>query len=214
MKKRNWTEAELVRAFDLTPKFNEFDVLMQWLNCEEQPIDADKQVLFAKIIQELNENVEHWNEEELKMNFISILLNIFVEYKSHRYRTYYEREIKAKVDGIDMNIKTDFMIAKGIFDLAENPYLCFHEYKRTNKNASEPSAQVLEAMLIAQVLNNNPKPVYGVYLVGRFWYFMAMDSQRHYGISKPYIATEKDQLLQIIGILRKFKYILETELLD
>jgi translation elongation factor P/translation initiation factor 5A len=50
--------------------------------------------------------------------------------------------------------------------------------------------------------------------MGRFWYFMLMDSTRTYSISKPYITTEKDQLLQIIAILRHFKIILERDLLD
>jgi hypothetical protein len=38
--------------------------------------------------------------------------------------------------------------------------------------------------------------------------------QRTYCISKSYDCTEADDLMQIIAILRKFKEILETRLLD
>jgi hypothetical protein len=214
MKKQKYSEAELVRAFGLhkIQENNPMPILNDWLGATTI-LQANEAQMLDKMLENIIKNIDFWNEEELKMKFISMILNLFVDYDHDNYQVYYERTIKARVENIDLSVKTDLMIAKGIFDLPENPYLCFHEYKR-KKNADDPSGQVLEAMLIAQKINNNNKPVYGLYIMGRFWYFMAMDSQRNYGISKPYVATEKDQLLQIIAILRKFKYIVETELLD
>jgi hypothetical protein len=72
---------------------------------------------------------------------------------------------------------------------------------------------VLEAMLIAQALNQNAKPIYGAYVIGKFWNFLIL-KDKSYFISKSYDCTEKEELMTIIAVLRKFTEILEAELLD
>lgn len=62
-------------------------------------------------------------------------------------------------------------------------------------------------------LNKNHKPIYGCYVIGRFWYFVIME-EKQYCISEAFDSTKADSLLQIIAVLRRFKQILETELLD
>ena len=54
--------------------------------------------------------------------------------------------------------------------------------------------------------------MYGCTVFGREWEFYIMTGKT-YCISKPYNCTDKDNLLQIIAILRNFKKILETRLL-
>jgi hypothetical protein len=71
----------------------------------------------------------------------------------------------------------------------------------------------IEGFLIAQYKNNRNKPMYGCTVTGKFWDFFIIE-ERTYCISKAYNCTEKDDLLLIIAILRKFKDILETRLLD
>ena len=72
---------------------------------------------------------------------------------------------------------------------------------------------MLAAMLIAFELNQNTKPVYGCYIWGRFWSFVVLEG-KDYCVSQKYDSSKKEDLLQIIGILRKFKQILETRLLN
>ena len=74
-------------------------------------------------------------------------------------------------------------------------------------------AQLLEAFLIAQEKNKNNKPMYGVDIMAENWRFVTMES-RTYCIAKPLSAIDKDDLLKIIAILRKFRHILETQLMD
>jgi Holliday junction resolvase len=74
-------------------------------------------------------------------------------------------------------------------------------------------AQLLEAFLIGQVQNDDGKPLYGCEVVGKNWRFITIES-RTYCISKTYDCTDREDLLQIIAILRKFREILETRLLD
>ncbi len=105
------------------------------------------------------------------------------------------------------------MLAKGIGDIAQIPYFHFQEYKISRKSPPEPMAQLIETFLIAQEKNKNGKPLYGVIIVGRSWQFVVMEAKK-YAISTFYDATLKEELLQIVAILRHFKVILETTLLD
>ena len=73
-------------------------------------------------------------------------------------------------------------------------------------------AQLLEAFLIAQVTNKNSLPLYGVDIVGKQWQFVTMEA-KSYCISKTFDAVDEEDLLKIIAILRKFRFILETRLL-
>ena len=73
--------------------------------------------------------------------------------------------------------------------------------------------QLLEAILIAQEKNNNKKPIYGCEVIGKNWHFVVL-KDRTYCVSDIYDCTNKDDLIQIVAILRQFKLILDTELLD
>ena len=86
------------------------------------------------------------------------------------------------------------------------------EYKPDKNPTGDSMAQILEAFLIAQVLNDDGKPLYGCEVNGANWKFITMENDS-YCVSEIYNSTDKDDLLQIIAILRKFRHILETKLL-
>jgi hypothetical protein len=65
--------------------------------------------------------------------------------------------------------------------------------------------------LIAQAKNNNNNPLYGVEVIGATWRFVIMEG-KEYSASKTFDSIDKDDLLKIIAILRKFRFILETRL--
>ena len=66
---------------------------------------------------------------------------------------------------------------------------------------------------IAQAKNKNNKPIYGCEVIGGAWRFVVLED-RTYCVSDPFESTNRAHLLQIIAILRHFKTIIETELLD
>jgi hypothetical protein len=108
------------------------------------------------------------------------------------------------------------VIAKGVLDYMQRPYFHFQEYKPKKNPTGDSMAQLLEAFLIAQTKNKKDGieiPLYGCEIVGKLWTFVTMES-KEYCVSKSYDCTEREELLQIIAILRKFKEILETTLLD
>ena len=74
-------------------------------------------------------------------------------------------------------------------------------------------AQLLEAFLIGQVENGKETPLYGCEVIGKQWTFVVMEGKT-YCVSEAYDATSRNDLLQIIAVLRKFKEILETRLLS
>ena len=209
---RIWSEAELVDSFGLTKTIATAPLLKDWLDAKVVLNELEMSVL-TRIREEAVELIYSWNEEDLKMNFIAFVIDI-AQLRSSKYvRTFYEKTVEATVNGYFLKTKTDFMIAKGVLDLVKVPYFHFQEYKKDRDPNGDPIAQLVEAFLIAQEKNKNGKPLYGCYVIGRFWYFVTMEG-KNYCVSNPYDCTDEADLNQIIAILRKFKLILETTLID
>ncbi len=210
---RDWTEAELVLQFNLK-RIVEYQTLLmkEWLDIESPILNNFEQALFDLIYVRGLENMSTWSEEDLKMKFITYVLELGNLKDENGVVGYFDKLIWAKIEGIMLKVKSDFMLAKGYLNLHKNPYFHFQEYKPNIKPSGEPMAQLLEAFLIGQAKNEKPIPLYGVEIVGETWRFIIMDG-KEYCISKSFSATEKDDLLKIIAILRKFKHILFTRLI-
>lgn len=217
---KQWSEAEIIDTFGLTKtKLNgklstqsNTNLLKEWLNTTTI-LSSEDATTVSNLAQEALENVENWNEEDLKMNFIAFIIAISGLKSNDKFRSLYEKTVQATVEGHFLKTKTDFMIAKGVMDLVKVPYFHFQEYKKEKDPNGDPLAQLVEAFLIAQEKNKNGKPMYGAYVVGRFWYFVTMEG-KNYCVSNAYNSTEEKDLIQIIAILRHFKIILEATLLD
>jgi hypothetical protein len=213
-KAKKYSEGEIAIAFNLIKLENISKTMLGWINNSKNPeLDEFEQNLFAKIIKYAQNNIVSWNEEELKMYFIAYIIEL-ANLKSTTYiRSFFERTIEAEVEGVFLKTKTDFMIAKGLLDIVQNPYFHFQEYKKEKDPHGDPLGQLLEAFLIAQAINNNGKPMYGAYIVGRHWYFVTMEDKQ-YCISKSFDSTQEDSLMTIIAVLRHFKDIMYATLID
>ncbi len=214
-KAKIWTETELLKTFRLDRYNDDYPLLTDWLEVEIPTLKEDENEKLLILHDLLRQKGDFWNEESLKMNFVAPLLFTFVNFNDpiKRYESFYDETISATVEDIFLQTETDFMLAKGIGDIAETPYFHFQEYKRSKKSPPEPMAQLIEAFLIAQEKNKNGKPLYGLTIVGRNWQFVVMEGKK-YAVSFTYDATNKEDLMKIIAVLRKFKVILETTLLD
>jgi hypothetical protein len=208
---QKYSEAQLISIFGLDKTRQATPQMLRWLGTTTV-LSAYEQETFSRILAQAIENIDAWAEEDLKMNFIAFILEL-ANLKSSKYiRTFFDKTIEAERDGFFLKVKSDFMIGKGILDMLQVPYFHFQEYKKEKDPNGDPLAQLLEAFLIAQVLNKNQKPIYGCYVIGRFWYFVIME-EKQYCISEAFDSTKADSLLQIIAVLRHFKQILETELI-
>ena len=214
-KQIKYSEADLIEAFNLKRvRGNSAHPLMdEWTSAEPLLFSDFDTALFEIALADALENIEGWNEEELKMRFISLVIRLGKLTEAAQCHTYFERVISANVEDIFLLTKTDFMLAKGILDKPQKPYFHFQEYKKLIAPNDSPVPQLLEAFLIAQNINNNDKPIYGCTVIGKFWDFYILEN-RTYLISKTYDCTDRQDLMQIVAMLRKFKDILENRLLD
>ncbi len=203
----HWIIDEVEEKFNLTQK-ETLPALEEWLNNPETVSDNHRQSLL-KLRQRLRDYVNGWNEVEMKMMFLSFLIDL-ADYSTAKYHPFFERSLIAKINNEQIGGVVDMLIAQGK-TVPKHPFFCLHEYKPSIPSSKDPTAQTLIAMLVAQYLNNNGKPVYGICVVGRLWYFIVLDKQE-YAISLAYDAT-KDELFDIFKILLHIKTIIETKLI-
>jgi hypothetical protein len=207
-----WREGELIPTFHLKRvTTHQIPLMKEWLNVQIPNLDVVEQAIFDKILWRALSHIEGWNEEELKMKFISPVLDLGQMIDDPQVIGYFDKTISTIVENIKLTVKSDFMLAKGVLDIFDTPYFHFQEYKPNKNPTGDSMGQLIEAFLIAQVKNNNGKPLYGVEVVGKQWVFVVMEAKT-YCLSKPYICTDKNDLLHIIAILRKFKEILYERL--
>ncbi len=210
---KQWQEATLIETFNLN-RITEYQtsLMQEWLEVDIPIFDVVEQGIFDRTYKKGVQKIAGWSEEDLKMKFITHILDLGLLTDENGIIGYFDKMISATVEGVFLKVKSDFMMAKGILNVHKQPYFHFQEYKPQLNPTGEPMAQLLEAFLIGQVKNKNPKPLYGMEIVGETWKFVIMDG-KDYCTSESYSCTKKDDLLKIIAILRKFKYILMTRLI-
>jgi hypothetical protein len=183
--------------------------LKNWVDTAlQQPETLPKNIEKARL--RLDSEGDFWNEEELKMHFLSPL---FIEANldvPEKIKLFYERSLNAKINGETVNVVCDSMLATpyGI-NIPKTPFFFLQEFKKS-KNADDAEGQMLIAMLIAQVLNNN-KTIYGAYLQGKLWTFATLN-QKQYCVSRIFDATQPDELQQIMALLKHLKTLILNEL--
>ncbi len=208
-----YREADLILLFNLNRIATyQTPLLKEWLEVENPVFDAFEQVLFDRKLEEAQNQIIGWSEEDLKMKFITYIIELGHLVNGKNIVTYFDKIISGTVENTKLTVKSDFMIAKGLLDVFSTPYFHFQEYKPNKNPSGDSMAQLLQAFLIAQTKNPKPLPLYGIEVVGKYWTFTVMEN-RTYCTSSSYDATNTDDLLQIIAILRKFRHILETKLM-
>ena len=214
-KKKEWTEGEIVRVFNLNKIISPITPLMtDWLNVETPAFSVVEQANFDDTYEVGRQHINNWSEEALKMKFISPVLKLGnVMLDENNAVSFFDKKLAATVQNHALSVKADFVIAKGIMDFMEKPYFHFQEYKPDKNPTGDSMAQLLEAFLIAQKLNNDGKPLYGCEVNGATWIFLTLEDSS-YCVSKAFDSRDKEDLLCIIAILRKFRHILKTVLLN
>jgi hypothetical protein len=110
----------------------------------------------------------------------------------------------------ELSGRVDGMIATG-FRNPKKPYFCMNEYKRATDPNGDPQGQALIAMLVAQQLNENRKPMLGCFIVGSRWCFMALVG-KEYAISHSF-SFDDDDIFDIFRILKGLRHQIEALLI-
>jgi hypothetical protein len=196
---KHWTRQDIADKFGLDTK-DSCQHLNAWLDVDSE-VSEDRKKQLLRLQSKLRENVDTWNEQELIIKFIALLIDM-VDYDNSEYKAFANRKLKGKIDGEEVSGEVDLMIASGKFEPKE-PYFCLHEYKKEKGADNDPLGQLIIAMMTAQELNKNKFPIYGAYVMGRNWFFLTLEG-RKYCISDEYVAT-RDDIFKIFGILDSLK---------
>ncbi|TAE03354.1 MAG: hypothetical protein EAZ97_01600 [Bacteroidetes bacterium] len=170
---KNYKEADLILLFGLK-RIVEYQtpLMKEWLDAEIPVFSAVEQYIFDKKHTEAQINIIGWSEEDLKMKFITHIIELGNLTAGGDIVTFFDKTISAKVENTKLTVKSDFMMAKGLFDVFTTPFFHFQEYKPHKNPSGDSLAQLLEAFLIAQAKNKNNKPIYGVEVIGKQWTFV------------------------------------------
>jgi len=152
----------------------------------------------------LLDNVSSWNEIELIEYFIGPILSL-VNFNTKKFKIFSERKVQSVVEGVELYGEPDALIATGRWR-PELPYFCLNEYKRQEENKGDAAGQALAAMLVAQELTEHKFPIYGIYVVGKYWNFMVLQN-KDYCISKTYNADD-EEIFDIFKMLKALKEII------
>ncbi len=183
------------------------DIFDEWFNFNYSLSDAETNFLKEHIAEHKN-LVASYSEEDLKMYFISQIINK-VRFHLEDKRGFFDKPLKAFVNGVEFSGKTDFMFAMGI-KRPVNPYFFIQEFKQTKHNV-DVEDQLFAEMLAAIELNKT-NLMRGAYIVGRNWNFVILEkiaeNSYEYYISEAFDSLSFKGLKQIYVCLQavKLKY--------
>jgi hypothetical protein len=202
-----WETEEVERTFGI--KFQRsMSVMNDWLQFQ-QPLTSKEEEIAEESRLFLQELADFWNEEDMKMFFISPILKIVHFYQFDKYRAFMEATFEADLTDAQNNPCTlrgrvEMVVATGK-QRPQTPFFFLNEYKAQRKVVTDPKWQLLSAMVAAQAKNNGLNlPIYGLYNIGQLWFFVVL-AGKEYTTSKAFDATDKNQLKQIINALQYVK---------
>ncbi len=202
---KNWDDEEVAIEFGL--KLLKTHFFIEYIDKVEPFTVSPVQETIEKLRETLKDYVETWNEDELKMMFISPFLRL-ADFVSPYYKVFTQRPMSVRYanDTLLTEGKVEFMLAKGLKN-PKKPHFFIHEYKPEKRRDNDPLGQLLIAMVASQKQNQDNKPIYGVYVVGRLWFFVILDGSE-YAVSKSYSA-EDEEIFKIFAMLLYIKDIME-----
>ena len=147
-------------------------------------------------------------EEEIKMKFISPLLNK-VDFIGLNYQDWYERLMKAKINGILFNGTTDFLVASGEFE-PEKPFFFIQEFKKSFKSNS-PVGQILAEMMVAIENNKSINIIRGAFTYGSIWQFIYLEKIENFNYR--YAISESFDSFKLIDLKNIYKNLIAVKTL-
>ena len=157
---------EVIDTFNIEKVLNCL-TLKNWTQVEGEFTPYEAQFI-EQARQKLEIKWDEWNEEELKMNFISLVLFVAQVEVAKSIATFYERKLSGYVN----KLVVDCMFASTTNSgLPKMPYFflqvqnnqCGDSHQR---NVAPPEGQMLAAMILAQEINQDNKPIYGSWIQG------------------------------------------------
>jgi hypothetical protein len=193
---------------ELMTTFNVIDAtqcnhLNDWLSASYTLNTVENQIL-EDLYSDIKISGEYMNEDELKTRMVGLVFYIAKVDEPNKIRVFYERPLSGIIENQSLSVIADCMVAAPFKSSPKEPYFFLQEFKKAKGEKRDPEAQMLSAMLIAQSKNNDNKPIYGSYMIGTSFHFTTLIG-KNYCVSDKYDAVRKDDLFQIVFILRKLR---------
>jgi hypothetical protein len=194
----------LAETFDINNR-GDCQHLEKWMD-SSYVLNDFEQMLLDQVFEKTKNDVNYFNEEELKVQLIGILFFLADINIEGKVKVFYERPLTAILqEKYKISVVVDCMVATPMrFNKPKLPYFFLQEFKKGKGDDKDPEAQMLAAMLVAQHKNEDNKPVYGSFLIGSNWWFTTLIGQE-YCLSREFNASNKADLKQIVFILRRLK---------
>lgn len=199
-----WTVEEVEDKFKLVSHI-ESKLMQDWI-AVHSCISQQEEILLADLRKKLQRHVYDWNEQELTVYFIGPLLAM-VDFDGEHYQPFLGREISVVYGDEILSGVVDFVVAQGRHS-PKHPYFFIHEYKKEYDSSNDPLGQLLISMVAAQKLNNDGHPLYGVYVMGRYWHFVTLEDSEY--TVHPGLNAAKSEIREIFDILKNTKAIIDN----
>ena len=198
---KDWLYEDVMNEFGLIrlekhPFLDHLKTIKLAENDSHRPFIESKRLL-------LLDYVDTWNNDETTFIFIAPFFNQ-IRFFSEHFKAFIQRELSVKYESGTKTTKglVEFMLGKGV-QRERKPFNLFLQQYKAEKRDNDPLGQLLIAMVAAKVQNADDKPIYGIYVNGRNWFFVILDNNT-YGVSDPYVATSDDifDLFAVLEFLR------------
>jgi hypothetical protein len=207
VKKLPFDLVEIAKAFNIK-RNKQCQYLNNWISAK-YTFNDNEEASLKKIYDRLMIAGNYWNEEELRIRVVNALFDVADIEILDDICLFYERPLSTVINKYQLSVISDCLVANSIFNTPVNPYFFLQELKKAKGEKKDPEAQMLVAMLIAQHLNQDNKPIYGSYLIGSNWWFSTlMDNQ--YCLSRQFSLSQPPDFQQVACILRKLKEVISN----
>jgi hypothetical protein len=202
---KDWLYEEVNDSFGLTELVTH--PVLEKLKTIKLPENHSSRKELENLKELIKKYINSWNEDEYKFMFISRFIGL-ADYNSENYKVFTQRPLSIKYDNDTKTTEglVEFMLAKGL-QIPRKPHFFLHEYKPEKRRDNDPLGQLLIAMVAAQKLNQDDKPIYGIYVNGRNWFIVVLDDKT-YSVSNPYVATDED-IYDLFAVLLYIKELME-----
>jgi hypothetical protein len=198
---KDWDSEEIERVFEIE-RLWELPLLQDWITLPQFSPKSDDSIEILK--DKLLKNADAWNEDELKM--FSLLNFINFEHLPY-YKAFTQHTLSILTDTVESKGDVEFMVATGR-KRPQQPFFFLHEYKQEEQRTNDALGQLLIGMVAAQLNNQDKLPLYGCYVLGRFWFFVVL-AYNQYAVSNAYNAADND-IYAILEILKTAKNKIES----
>jgi hypothetical protein len=207
---KSWTRQELKKVFGLIQVDN-FAPLNNWVDAANITLSDIEIDFLDKLLKKSIRYADSWNETELREKFIIKILEL-VDFDNEplECHTFAERYLSATINHYTLYGFVDWFVATGT-QYPETPFFFIHEFKAEGAKEIDGRGQLLATMMATNALNGDNLPMYGTFVQGRLWFFLTSHGLE-FGETSAFDVLKKDDLHQVVKILKQQKAIIDTKL--